>query len=548
MLETLKTFNALCEEFVEVSLRHDPVAATGAGIHDYDDRFPDDTPDGLRERAAWLREFEQRLLASVPWQELPVTPRVDFALLRSRIAARRARLEEIRFHARNPAIYPETALNGIHLLLSRAFAPLEERKETLFARLMAIPDYLEAAQAVIESPPPVWIAIAREVTEAGPAFVDDVARVLLRAFPGEAERIEHAAKRARVGFLQYQAFLEGDLVSRASGTFAIGERWMNVLLEREHLLSMDCAYLADFGRQEIARTRSRLETEARRIDPSRSWREQIEAARRRTPEPLRVLDTYRAEVARARAFVESRRLAPIPRAALEVVDTPAFLRPIFPYAAYLQPAAFDVEPSGTLFVTAPDLLRPRAEQEETLMGHAEAAIPLVVVHEAYPGHHVQLAHASANGSRLRRLSDSSLLAEGWALYCEDLMLEQGYLVDPETRLFAMRDALWRACRVSIDVGLHTGRMSVEQAVDLLVGEAMLGRLSAEAEVKRYTMTPTDPLSYAVGKTLIVELREETRRRLDGAFDLPEFHATLLALGTLPPFLLREELWERLPAR
>ncbi len=546
MDETLKVFNALCEEYVEESLRHDPVAATGAGIHDYDGRFPLDTPDGLRERAAWLRDLEQRLVASVPWDELSTPQRVDYALLRSRLAIQRAELEEMNVHAKDPARFVQTALIGVYLLLARPFAPLDERKEHIVSRLMAIPDYLAAAQQVIGAPSSIQVTIANEVAETGPGFVDDVTRVLMRAFPGEAERFEHAAKRARVGFLQYQAFLDRELRPRATGTFAIGERWMNFRLEREHLLSMDCAYLAEFGRQQVELARARLVAEAKRLDPSRSWREQYDLARRRWPEPLRVLDAYRAEVERARRFVESRHLVPLPLAGLEVVDTPAFLRPILPYVSYLKPAAFDVEQVGQFFVTPPDLLRPRAQQEEALMGHVEAAIPLRVVHESFPGHHVQSAHATGGGSRLRRLANSSLMSEGWAFYCEELMLEQGYLVEPGTRLIALRDALWRACRVVIDVGLQTDRMTVEQAADMLVDEAMLERHNAEAEVKRYTLTPTEPLAYLVGKMLLLEIRAETQRRLGPAFDLYEFHATLLALGTLPPFLMREELWERLP--
>jgi uncharacterized protein (DUF885 family) len=548
MDETLKVFRALCEEYVEVSLRHDPVAATGAGIHDYDDRFPDDTPDGLRERAAWLRDLEQRLVASVPWDELPTQARVDFALLRSRLAIRRAEIEEMRLHAKDPSRPLHTALNGVYLLLARPFAPLEDRKELLLARLMAIPDYLEAALAAITAPAPEMVAIAREVAETGPGFVDEVARVLIRANPGEAERVEHAARGARVGFLRYQEALDRDLAPRATGSFAIGERWMNFKLEREHLLSMDCAFLADFGRQQVAEARTRLEDEARRLDPAMPWRSQIERARRRAPEPLRVLDAYRAEVERARRFVELQRLAPLPADALEVVDTPAFLRPMVPVASYLRPAAFDVEHAGQFFVTTPDLLRPRAEQEETRRAHAEAAIPLMVVHESFPGHHVQSALGSAGGSRLRRLAESSLTSEGWAFYCEDLMLERGYLVAAETRLFALRDALWRACRVVIDIGLQTGRMTVEQAVALLTDEVMLGRREAEAEVKRYLLTPTEPLAFLVGRLLLREIRAETQRRLGSAFDLYDFHAALLGLGTIPPFLMREELWERMPAR
>jgi hypothetical protein len=123
LIDSQRAFNALCEEYVEVSMRHDPVAATLAGIHDYDDRLPDDTPGGFLERASWLRDLDQRLVAAVPWEELPTEARVDFALLRSRLAVRRAEIEEIRSHQKNPSHYPDVALTGVFLLLARSFAP-----------------------------------------------------------------------------------------------------------------------------------------------------------------------------------------------------------------------------------------------------------------------------------------------------------------------------------------------------------------------------------------------------------------------------------------
>src|SRR6476660_1345187 len=121
MLATTKTFSALTEEFVECVMRHNPVVATEVGIHDYDHKLPDDSPDGFRERSAWLRDLEQRLVASVPWEELPAPQRIDYALLRSRIAAMRADLEEIKVHAHNPALFPEMALRGLYILMTRPF-------------------------------------------------------------------------------------------------------------------------------------------------------------------------------------------------------------------------------------------------------------------------------------------------------------------------------------------------------------------------------------------------------------------------------------------
>jgi len=545
MIETIKAFTALSEEFVEVTMRHDPVAATLAGIHDYDDRLPDDSPAGFSERSGWLRDLDQRLVASVPWEELPTEHRVDYALLRSRLAVERAEIEEIRTHQRNPVLYPETVLRGVLLLLVRPFAPLEERKEGILARLMAVPEYLEAARENLQRVPPLYRELASEMNAGGLAFVDEVLRALLKSFPGEAERIEHAGERARVGLLQYQEFLDRDLGDRAGGAFAIGERWMNFRYEREHLLSMDCAYLEQFARQQMELTKTLLVGEARRLDPGRDWRALIEDAKHRHPEPLRVRDAYVAEMERAKRFVQEHRIAPLAEARLEIVDTPVFERMTIPIASYLRPAPFDVELAGTFFVTPIDLSRRREEIDAMLGVHNYCAITLASLHEGYPGHHLQHVHAARGGSRLRRLANNAVLSEGWALYCEEMMYEQGFYLDPLTRLQQLRDLLWRACRVVIDIGLHTGRMTIEQASAFLVEHALLEPASAASEVKRYALHPTEPSSYLVGKLLLHELREEAKRKLGARFTLYDFHGALFQSGTVPPFLVREELWERL---
>ncbi len=543
--ETTRSFGALAEEYVECAMRFDPVDATEMGLHDYDDRLPDPGADGVAAQAAWLRDLEQRVTAGVTWEDLPPDQRVDYALLRSRIATRRADLEEIAGPRRDPVRYPETALRGVFLLMARAFAPLEERKEAVLARLMAIPGYLEAAIPQLDRVPAEFVGVAAEVNASGPLFVNEVVRALVAQFPGETERIEHAGSRARQGFDRYQSFLEQELPRRARGSFALGERWMNYKLEREHLLEWDCAALEAFGRDQIALARARLEREAARLDPGRSWREQIAAARNRCPEPLRVREAYEAEIERARRFVEARRIAPVPTCPLEVVDTPVFWRPTVPLGAYLPPGPFDVEPTGTFFVTPVDTARRPEEQQQQLAGHCYAALGITALHVAWPGHHLQLCHALQGHSRLRQLAQSPVFVEGWALYAEELMGEAGFLVDQASRLWQLRDELWRACRVVLDVALHTGRMSVAEAVAFLVEQALIERVNAETEVRRYLLTPTEPMSGVVGLAGLRTLRDEARRRMGDRYDAYTFHTALLAVGTLPLPLVREELWPAL---
>src|SRR3989454_10466358 len=284
MIETTRKLSALSEEFVEVAFRHEPAAATQAGIHDYDHELPDHSREGFQRRLVWLQDFNSRLTAGVRAEDLPPAQQTDHALLRSYVWSMLDSLEQRQDHRRSPVRYSETALQGVFLLLARPFAPLEERKESILARLMSIPEYLDAAKSNLDRVPREFVEIASEINFAAPAFVDEVMRTLLRSFPGEAERIEHAGARARLGFLQYQEFLEKTVASGPGAELAIGEQAMNERLAHEHLLALDCGALESLGREHVARAVALLEEAAGRVDPSRTWRELVDDARRHPPQ------------------------------------------------------------------------------------------------------------------------------------------------------------------------------------------------------------------------------------------------------------------------
>jgi uncharacterized protein (DUF885 family) len=167
---------------------------------------------------------------------------------------------------------------------------------------------------------------------------------------------------------------------------------------------------------------------------------------------------------------------------------------------------------------------------------------VTALHEAYPGHHLQ--HVLANrvkGHKLRHLFPSSSFAEGWALYCEEMMYAQGFYADDRARLLQLKDLIWRACRVIIDVGLQTGRMGFNEATDFLVRKAHIERSNAVAEVRRYCASPTQPMSYVAGMVQILELLEDYRADKGGSFDLREFHDEVLSHGTIPIELVRMEM-------
>jgi uncharacterized protein (DUF885 family) len=222
-----------------------------------------------------------------------------------------------------------------------------------------------------------------------------------------------------------------------------------------------------------------------------------------------------------------------------VLPTPPFLRTTIS-AAYEKPPPFDKATVGFFFVTPVDTALPQEKQEEVLRENDHGDQVDTAVHEAYPGHHLQLSWARRNPSLIRKLLGTSLLAEGWALYSEELMNELGYYTDEE-RMMQLEWALVRAARIVIDVGLHVRGMSFDDAVGILTREVHLEPSLALSEVKRYTQDPTQPLSYMVGRQQIFKLRERERARLGSAFSLKRFHQDVLSRGTIAPSLIAKEL-------
>jgi uncharacterized protein (DUF885 family) len=246
----------------------------------------------------------------------------------------------------------------------------------------------------------------------------------------------------------------------------------------------------------------------------------------------------------ARQFIVERDLMTLPQnERLRVTETPAFARPFLPFTAYVPPAPFEPRKEGVFWVTPIDASAAQEQQEAQLQGHAQAVIPVIALHEAYPGHHLQLCHACQRPSRIRRhFAQSNLFIEGWALYCEEMMWEEGFSADPRVRLMQLNATLWRACRVVLDVRLHTRGLPPEAAVRYLCEEAGLEEVHARAEVKRYIETPTQPMTYLIGKRALLGIREEMQRRMGAHFALKYFHDQLLSHGSLPPTLLREALF------
>jgi uncharacterized protein (DUF885 family) len=273
-----------------------------------------------------------------------------------------------------------------------------------------------------------------------------------------------------------------------------------------------------------------LDQLAREIEPGTSWRVLVERFREREPMPGDTMSAYRGAMERARAFVERHDIVTIPAAPLELIPTPAFLRPLVPIAAYAPPGPFSEDRSGRFYIT-PRAGGARADTRSAL------ELPGMALHEGYPGHHLHLATAQSLPSLVRRVLWSPISVEGWALYCEDMMGDLGYY-QPAERLCQKMYLLWRAVRILLDVGLHTRNMSPAAAILYLLEKVPLDPSEALAEVRRYCATPTYPLSYAVGRRDILALRSSWLARHGTGRPIRDFHDELMSYGGLPTSLAR----------
>ncbi len=533
----MKIFDGLVHDILRERWQTSPVTATLDGIHDYDDQL-DIYDSSFRMDVVRRRKRFLHALDAVPDDELDLSRRIDKAVLKGALTASIDDIEIVQSWRRNPALYLQLGLYGLYFLLAREFAPADERANAAARRGEAFPRLLHEGKRNIIVAPMTHVETALQIAEGARRFLRETFHPFLAAHDGSrADSVTTTCMNALDDYLHH--IRVHWLKHEPDEEFAIGNDAFQLKINSEHGLGYSPEQLLEMGEQGRRHTLRRIEEVARRIDPSVRWPALIERYQREHPTAGTLLESYRSEMARARSFVESHNLVTVPPdESLEIVPTPSFERPTTPYAAMMPPAPFDRgHQKGFFYVTPVE-----DGSDERLREHNRYAMTVTAIHEAYPGHHLQLTVANANPSPVRKLYRTPVTVEGWALYCEEMMHEQGYYPDLPTRLFQLKNLLWRSIRVILDVSLHTQGMKASEAVDFLVREAHLERSNAEAEVRRYCATPTQPMSYFIGLHEILSLRRELQMRISGGPPLRTFHDRFLAWGNIPIPLIREALF------
>jgi hypothetical protein len=518
----------LCRSYLDLKYHFDPAAASAAGLVAEDGRLGRFDVENTREHLSALRSVSGAIEELDPGD---LEAEIDRTGLLGEIRSTIYRLEHEQPHARNPAFWLSHLFQSLYSLLARAESDLASRVPSVVSRLKAAPGFLDAARETVEQPPSVFIDTALAMLGGGGELIAQVVATFGAAAPDLSDELERSGEAALKSLVGFGSALRDQIEPNPDvHAFAIGEQQFNRRLQHEHALMAGPGELWRYGVQLQNEVTAELERLSARLDP-RPWREVVEELRADSPEPDRLLEAYRSEVERACRFVETHQLVTMPAGDVDVVPTPAYLAALVPFAAYEPPPIYLNQRTGRFYVTRPSpLTRGR--------GHSSHAIPLMVAHEVYPGHHLQLLTMEGLGSEVRRHIWTPIMVEGWALYSEQLMGEMGFYPTDQVRLFQLVNLLWRAIRIVLDVGLHTRGMTPKEATDYMVTHLPIERSHAEAEVRRYCAWPTYQLCYAAGRRELLRLREAYRQRHGGGVELRNFHDELMRYGGLPVSLAR----------
>ena len=533
-----------------------PVNGTFIGVHDRDYLLPDFSESGAGDTLAGMEGLlrdSERLDSEPPGAPERLDLRLARGFLRTQIWEHRSH----HFHRGNPSTYTGEAVFGVMALFLTDFAPLPERVAAAVARMEAIPAFLRQARDNVRRAPLAWTERAIRECTGALAFLTAGLGLLATEKSIALPAFKAAAARAALAFASFRDHLESDLRQRSSDNYACGDEALGLYLREGHFLAESADEIARYAEAEMAEAQRHLQAHATDFG-ARSPEEAMAGLSLLHPSAEAYYARYQELWDEARAVADARDLLTWPEAPLRYLPRPDWARAAAPYLYFLfyrSPAAFDAPPVHDYLVTPIEPGMPAAEQQRLLEANSESALKLNhVVHHGGIGHHVQNWHAFRAASRIGRVAAvdcasriaffcGGTMAEGWACYATDLMSEAGFLTSLEQ--YAEQHTRVRMCaRAVVDVRLHQGRLTLEQAADYYERHAGMPPDAARAEAVKNSMFPGAAVMYVMGTDRIHRLRRELSARRGAGFSLRSFHDELLSYGSVPVSLVADAMTER----
>ncbi|MBI4477502.1 MAG: DUF885 domain-containing protein [Acidobacteria bacterium] len=517
-----------------------PTQATLDGVHLHDDLLEDFSRPAIEDQVRSLSGFARRL-ADIGEASLTGAERLEQPMIAANVQARLFELEEVRTWERSPQFYADVVSTSLAGQAIFTYAPAEERARRLLSKLRQAARLIQAARDNIKDPPAIYVKIGIETMKGTLKFVEeDLPRAIaevddLRLLSDLAD----ASADACEAFRKYIDYLDTDLRPRARASFRLGEGRLARKLTLEEGVSLGLDKLLAIAERELAATQEEFRRVVGRTnggDPLEAW----SRTKAHHPKPGELVRVAQQQLSDLAAFVAERDLISLPPAEPVVVaPTPDFYR--WAFASMWTPGPFETKPARAFYyLTDVDKSWPPDRQEEHLRDFNYPTLWAISIHEVYPGHFLHYQHLRRVESKARKslMFSPTSFVEGWAHYCEQMMVEAGFAREDETlRLGQLAEALVRLARFVVAIRLHAEDLSVEQGMRLFRDQAYMEEGSARREAERGTFDPTY-LVYTAGKLMLLKLRADWKARQGGRFSLREFHDTLLANGTAPFWIHR----------
>jgi len=547
-------FRTLADRYFSDAVFHfGPTGATALGFHQYDTKLEDYSRAGVDAEIAALKEYEWRF-DDFPAAGLDESTLGDLAIMRDNVRAGLLELETIRGWEKNPDNYSSGITNSAFVLMERDFAPADERLRSLIAREKQMPAVFAAARANLKNPPRIYTEIALEQL---PGIIDFFQHDVPEAFKaakdsGAIAEFQKTNGGVIAALEEYEKWLKTDLLPKSKGDFRIGAETFSKKLLYDEMVDVPLDRLLQIGNDDLHKNQAEFTRVAKEVDPGKTPKEVLAELAAIHPPPDQLLQTFRNTFTSLMSFIQEKKIITIPSTVEPTLEeTPPFMRATT-QASMDSPGPYEKHSTTAYFnVTLPEKDWTASRVSEYMAAFNRGTIISTSVHEAYPGHYVQFLWVNhTNLSAVRKLTGSATNIEGWAHYCEQMMLDEGYNQpgvgakdERESRLIRLgqlQDALLRDARFVVGIRMHTQGMTLEQAQDFFVNEGYQSRAIAEVETKRGTSDPTY-LYYTLGKLEIMKLRSDLEKKEGADFSLEKFHDDFMRQGGAPIRIVRKAL-------
>ncbi|PYJ29772.1 MAG: DUF885 domain-containing protein [Verrucomicrobia bacterium] len=550
-------FEARAVDYINTYLAAHPLQGTALGLHEYDGKITDYSRLSLDAELHRLRRFDD-VLAKFDPAKLSPRQSIDLRILQAAVKKDLFEMQDMSIFERNPMVYAGAA--DVNVYIKRNFAPLDDRVRSLAAIESQIPNILIAARTNLnETLPKPFVELAIQIARGSADFLKKDLVAAVSGVKDEQVRVafQEANRKAASALNDYAAWLEREKLPKASLDFALGEEKFRRFLAQTELVDLPSEKILEIGMAQLKAEQDAFAEAAKKIDPNKSPIEVFKQIQSEHPAPEKLIPDIAKDLDNIRKYVLNRHLVSIPSdVRAKVKETPQYLRATS-FASMDTPGPFEKRANEAYYyVTPTEHDWPEKQKQEWLTAFNYYTSDITSIHEAYPGHYVQFLHLNASPtSRVEKIFGSYAFIEGWAHYCEKMMLDEGFGSPTSSspseedikraakyRMAQADEALLRLCRLCVSIKMHTQNMSLDEATKFFQDNCYYEEKPARQEAIRGTFDP-GYLNYTLGKLQILKLRDDYKAQQGDDFSLQKFHNELLNHGMPPIRLLRKIMLE-----